>query len=125
MAVLIDTSALTPEVAPQGIPQDYQSIQSSPDTFGAGLGRSMMQAGSELAWNMSGPIFAGNHDSSPYSNLNVVTVGLRGSCIPFLGAWLCAWGGASSTMIAGAVFCVLASAWMAYCSRQDQVRIQA
>ena len=48
MAVLIDTSALTPEVAPQGIPQDYQSIQSSPDTFGAGLGRSMMQAGSEI-----------------------------------------------------------------------------
>ena len=48
MAVLIDTSALTPEVAPQGIPQDYQSIQSSPDTFGAGLGRSMEQAGSAM-----------------------------------------------------------------------------
>jgi MFS family permease len=46
----------------------------------------LMQAGSELSWNMSGPIFAKKEDSSPFSSVNVMSVGIRGLFIPSLGA---------------------------------------
>ena len=49
----------------------------------------MMQAGSELSWHLSGPIFAKEGESSQFSGVNVLTVGLRGSVIPQLGALLC------------------------------------
>lgn len=47
-----------------------------------------VQAGSELAWNMSGPIFSKEHDSSPYTTVNILSVGLRGTLIPAIGAML-------------------------------------
>lgn len=47
-----------------------------------------VQAGSELAWNMSGPIFSKEHDSSPYTTVNILSVGVRGTLIPALGALL-------------------------------------
>lgn len=50
----------------------------------------VMQAGSELSWNLSGPIFARNEDSSIYSSVNVASVGIRGCIAPLLGSLLCA-----------------------------------
>ncbi len=47
----------------------------------------VMQVGSELSWHLSGPIFSKNEDSSLFSSVNVVSVGLRGCVMPFLG-WL-------------------------------------
>lgn len=55
----------------------------------------IMQAGSELGWNLSGPIFAKHEDSSPYSSVNILTVGLRGCLIPPLGSFLCLVGSSS------------------------------
>jgi hypothetical protein len=49
-----------------------------------------MQAGSELSWNLSGPILARNEDSWIYSSVNVASVGIRGCIAPLLGSLLCA-----------------------------------
>lgn len=42
----------------------------------------IMQAGSELSWNLSGPIFSKQEDSSTYTGVNVASVGLRGCIAP-------------------------------------------
>lgn len=72
----------------------------------------VMQAGSELGWNLSGPIFAKQEDSSPYSSVNVLTVGLRGCLIPPLGSFLCLWGSSHVVMILGGFLCFLATVSM-------------
>lgn len=72
----------------------------------------IMQAGSELGWNLSGPIFAKQEDSSPYSSVNVLTVGLRGCVIPPLGSFLCLWGSSHVVMMLGAILCFLATVSM-------------
>jgi hypothetical protein len=48
----------------------------------------MMQAGSELSWNLSGPIFSEKRESTLFSSLNLIMVGLRGCLCPFLGQFL-------------------------------------
>jgi MFS family permease len=48
------------------------------------------QAGSHLLWNLSGPLFAGEEDSSKFTGINVLMVGLRGLIAPLLGGALCA-----------------------------------
>lgn len=48
----------------------------------------IMQGGSELSWKMSGVIFSDNSDSSPYSSINILTVGIRGLLIPYVGSLL-------------------------------------
>lgn len=48
----------------------------------------IMQAGSEMCWHLSGPIFAKDEDSSSFSSVNVLTVGLRGCVVPPLGSIL-------------------------------------
>lgn len=74
----------------------------------------IMQAGSELSWHLSGPIFAKNEDSSPFSSVNVVTVGLRGCVAPFLGSFLCNQMSASYVLIFGSLFCLYAMMHMLY-----------
>lgn len=69
----------------------------------------VMQAGSELSWHLSGPHFAKNEDSSSYSAVNVLTVGLRGLVAPFLGSILCASAGAPIVLILGGLLCIAAS----------------
>jgi len=56
--------------------------------FFAYLFYGIMQAGSELTWRMSGPIFAKDEDSSLYSSINVLTVGIRGCIANPLGGLL-------------------------------------
>ena len=72
------------------------------------------QAGSHLCWHMSGPIFAGDEDSSTYSGVNVVSVGLRGIVMPPLGEQLLRFGnwGAFGPLYASLVLCCL-GAWVA------------
>ncbi len=48
----------------------------------------IMQAGSELSWNLAGPIFAKNKDSTLFTGVNVAAVGVRGCIAPFLGSLL-------------------------------------
>lgn len=72
----------------------------------------IMQAGSELSWNLSGPIFAKDEDSSLFSTVNLLTGGLRGCIFPPLGAALCASFHPTLIMLGGTVLCLAATASM-------------
>lgn len=63
------------------------------------------QGGSHLIWNMSGPIFAGNEESSRYTGVNVVMAGLRGAIAPPLGGLLAVFWGPIQVLLLGAVLC--------------------
>lgn len=68
-----------------------------------------MQAGSELSWNMSGPYFAKNFESSSYSSLNVLTVGIRGCVAPVLGTVIGSFTNSTTVMAIAFVLCLIAS----------------
>ncbi|MBS3904564.1 MAG: MFS transporter [Simkania sp.] len=79
------------------------------------------QGGSHIIWNLSGPMFAGSADSSPYSSVNVLMVGLRGMVFPFLGSLLASYYGPTIVLILGLVSCLLGAFFMrAYSESQDQ-----
>jgi hypothetical protein len=65
------------------------------------------QAGSHLLWNLSGTLFAANEDSSPYSRINILMVGLRGAIAPALGGVMCAWIGPIPMLVFGSLICVM------------------
>lgn len=56
--------------------------------FPAYLMYGAMQAGCELGWNLSGPYFAGGRESTYYSSMNLVFVGIRGCVCPFIGTFI-------------------------------------
>ncbi|MGE5196188.1 MAG: MFS transporter [Anaerolineae bacterium] len=47
------------------------------------------QAGSQLIWNLSGTIFAGEGESLPFTNVNILMLSIRGCVVPLLGGKLC------------------------------------
>ena len=63
------------------------------------------QAGSRLSWYLSGPIFAQDADSSLFSSVNIVTVGLRGCVAPPIGWLLYLWLGPYAVLAAGFALC--------------------
>jgi MFS family permease len=67
----------------------------------------IMQAGSELAWHLSGPHFSQNEESSPYSSVNILTVGLRGLIIPALGSLIFLMSNATTVFLAAALLSLL------------------
>jgi hypothetical protein len=70
----------------------------------------LMQGGSELSWNMSGPVFAKDKDSSVFSRTNVLAGGVRGCIIPLLGSSMLFYThNPSLVLICGAVLCVFAT----------------
>lgn len=68
------------------------------------------QGGSHLVWNMSGPIFSGKEDSSRYTGVNVVLVGLRGAVGPSLGGYLTILLGPVLVLWLGSLFCFYSGA---------------
>ena len=72
----------------------------------------VMQAGSELCWHMSGPLFSGEQESSSYSAINVLSVGIRGCVVPFIGTLLYVFLGIHVVFIAGSLLCLLATLHM-------------
>jgi hypothetical protein len=74
-----------------------------------------MQAGSQLTWHLSGPIFSQQgEDSSPYSTLNILSVGLRGTIVPLCGAMICSYyGGIINLLISGSL-CIISFCWSFY-----------
>ncbi len=86
--------------------------------FIAYLTYGLMQSGNELSWNMSGPMFAKHEDSSPYSSVNVIAVGVRGIFIPLIGALCLAQFGSSTVIALSGFLCVLAAIRMATYGRQ-------
>ena len=81
----------------------------------------LMQAGNELSWNLSGPMFAKQEDSSPFSSVNIIAVGVRGMFIPLIGAFCLAQFGSSTVIVLSGVLCLLASLRMALYSRQNSL----
>lgn len=82
------------------------------------LSYGIMQGGSEMGWKMSGPLFAKNVDSSPFSSVNVLMVGVRGIIAPALGELIGLSFGVFPVMIAGFISCIMATIYMALCSRR-------
>jgi len=84
----------------------------------------LMQAGNELSWNMSGPIFAKNEDSSPYSTVNVIAIGVRGIFIPSIGAFCLAQFGSLTVIAISALLCLVAALKMMVYS-QEKVKVMS
>ncbi|NGX58539.1 MAG: hypothetical protein K940chlam3_01446 [Chlamydiae bacterium] len=82
------------------------------------LGYGVMQAGSQLAWKLSGPIFAEQEDSSLYSSVNVMTVGMRGCVANPLGGLICALGGPIPVLIIGFGLCLSAYSYFSFSNRK-------
>jgi MFS family permease len=70
------------------------------------------QAGSHLIWHLSGPLFAGNGDSSLFSTVNILTVGLRGLIVPFMASLLCVWIGPLPVIAMGLAWCLAGSIYL-------------
>lgn len=84
----------------------------------------VMQAGSELSWNLSGPIFSKDQDSTLFTGVNVAMVGVRGCFIPFLGELLFLYSNAVVVFFAGACLCFLGSTysmWLSYSGKKELV----
>ena len=88
-----------------------------PWIYAAYLIYGVMQAGSELSWHLSGPIFARSEDSSAYSSVNVVTVGLRGLVAPLCGSVLCMQFSPTPVLLLGGALCLLASLQLSLAQR--------
>lgn len=63
------------------------------------------QGGSHLCWHLSGTIFAKDENSYPFSNINVLTVGVRALIAPPLGGLLCGYLGPFGTFFCCAFLC--------------------
>lgn len=92
--------------------------------YAAYLGYGVMQAGSELYWNMSGPIFAKDEDSSAYSSVNVLMVGVRGCLMPILGSLLAIWTSSSVVIFLGGCLLFISMQKMLAYSREAEVGTQ-
>ncbi len=71
------------------------------------------QGGSHLVWNMSGPVFAGEEESSRYTGVNVAMAGLRGAVGPSLGSLLLVLWGPIQVLCIGSVLCFYSGVWLA------------
>lgn len=69
----------------------------------------IMQAGSELSWHMSGPIFSKEQDSSIYSSTNVLAVGVRGCLAPIIGSLIYTETNAFTVLLIGSSLCFFAT----------------
>ena len=70
------------------------------------------QAGSHLLWNLSGTLFSSEEDSSPFSRVNILMVGLRGMIAPALGGLLCQVLGPIALLVIGSITCLLGARYM-------------
>ena len=61
------------------------------------------QAGSHLLWNLSGTLFVEGADSSAFSRVNILMIGLRGAVAPALGGLLCNFLGPTPVLLIGTV----------------------
>lgn len=78
----------------------------------------VMQGGSELSWHLSGPVFSLKGESSAFSQTNILTQGVRGVVVPFLGLLINNAFGAEWTLISAVAFCLAAT----YVMRKEQVK---
>jgi MFS family permease len=72
----------------------------------------IMQAGSELSWHLSGPVFAKKEDSSIFSSVNLATQGIRGCVGPLMGSFLCSSCSAQLVLVICLLLCLMATLQM-------------
>lgn len=70
------------------------------------------QAGSHLLWNLSGTLFSKNEDSSQFSRVNILMLGLRGILAPALGGVLCQLFGPVPILMIGGMICFAGAFYM-------------
>ena len=80
-----------------------------------------MQAGCEMSWNLSGPIFSGRKESTIYSSLNLAFVGIRGCICPYLGYLLFIHTGAGIVFAASGLLCLIGIAYGLWIDRKYQI----
>lgn len=83
----------------------------------------IMQAGSELSWHLSGPMFSRENDSSVFSGVNVLSVGVRGCIFPAVGSLLIGYTNLACPMLVGGGLCLLSTFFMALYSRRTFVSV--
>ncbi len=88
--------------------------------FPAYLMYGAMQAGCELSWNLSGPYFARENESTLYSSLNLALVGIRGCIFPFVGSLLFTCSNAFVVFICAGILCVYS---IVYALRRDRTDV--
>jgi MFS family permease len=71
----------------------------------------IVQGGSHLIWNLSGTIFAGDQNSTPFTTVNVLMIGIRGAIGPVLGGFLYNCWGSVPVLFLGALI-ALGGAWV-------------
>ncbi len=76
-----------------------------------------MQAGCELSWNLSGPVFSKGNESTLYSSLNLVLVGVRGCLCPFIGQLIFLSSNASMVFITAGGLCFVSLLYAGWLSR--------
>ena len=69
----------------------------------------IIQGGSELSWHISGVHFSQDKESTIFSNLNILTVGIRGCVIPLFGTLILTLTNSICVMILGGMLCSFAS----------------
>lgn len=82
----------------------------------------VMQAGSEMGWHMSGLYFAKEKESSAFSSINVLTVGMRGSVVPAFGAIILASTSSIEVMLLGCLLCIFATWHLVRYGRSQQAK---
>jgi len=98
------------------------SIDSMAIFYFAWLAYGAMQAGGNLAWKLSGPIFAEDLDSSLYSSVNVLTVGIRGLTANPLGGLLNVFFGPIAVMWVGFALCFSGGLHLFLTSRVREIK---
>lgn len=83
-----------------------------------------MQSGNELSWNMSGPIFAGEQNSTVYTTINTMAIGVRGAFVPALGGILITLWGPASVMTLGGGLCLAATLQLFYSARKADSNLE-
>lgn len=66
------------------------------------------QAGSHLTWHLSGTLFSEEEDSSRFSSVNILAVGVRGAVAPALGAILLQGAGPIPALLLGGIISLYA-----------------
>lgn len=80
-----------------------------------------MQAGCEMSWNLSGPIFSNGKESTFYSSVNLGLVGIRGCICPLLGQLIFSLSNATAVFTFCLSICLFACFYALSCDRKKEV----
>lgn len=94
----------------------------TPWLFLAYLMYGTMQAGCELSWNVCGPLFSQENESSLYSSINLLFIGIRGCVCPFLGQLLFHYGSFFPSFIFAGSLCLLGVFYAFFLDYQEKTR---